>query len=86
MNSNWIQLKYTTFKGDKKNRAPAASISKLLGSSWAVSGGFTMTFSKPNLETPVALDLLFVAPKKTDDVEYMSVQFLDYPKVEVIPK
>ncbi|MGD2126732.1 MAG: hypothetical protein PVG99_11675 [Desulfobacteraceae bacterium] len=84
--SDWIQLIYTTHKGGKSRKTAAASIISWMGDSAAASGSFTIEFNNPDLSTPTKLDLLFLAPKNSNDVDYMAVQLLDYPKVQVTPK
>jgi len=86
MNSNWIQLIYETDKNRTKRSTPSASIDTMLGEEAALKGSYTVSNKKPDLSIPFKLDLLFIAPKNTEEVKYMGVQFLDYPKVQVIPK
>jgi len=83
MQSDWIQLIYETDKNRTIRRSPAAYF--LFGEG-ASTGGLSVSSKKPDLSIPFKLDLLFIAPKNTEEVKYMAVQFLDYPKVQVIPK
>jgi len=84
--SDWIQLIYTTHKGGKSRKTAAAIIIRWMGDSAAVSGPSTVEFKNPDLSIPTKWDLLFLAPKNSNDVDYMAVQLLDYPKVQVTPK
>jgi hypothetical protein len=83
--SSWIRLIYNTTEGNEKQSNAVACIPGAFGDA-AMVGTVTITPSNPDLSVPVEMDLLFIAPKATENVDYMAVQFLDYPQVQVIPK
>jgi hypothetical protein len=56
-----------------------------MGKKVASKGSFSISFGRKKLSEPLDLDLLFVAPRNTSDIESMHLQFLDYDKVRLIP-
>ena len=83
--SQWVKLIYRLYKGEQKNAGSAAMIMDMMGEKVASSGNFNISFGRKKLSEPLDLDLLFVAPLNSSDIEYMHLQFLDYDKVRLIP-
>lgn len=83
--SQWVKLIYRLYKGEQKNAGSAAMIMDIMGEKVASSGNFNISFGRKKLSEPLDLDLLFVAPLNSNDIEYMHLQFLDYDKVRLIP-
>ena len=85
--SQWMKLIYRVYKGEQKSVEPVASVGNFMGEEEVAStGSFKISFGRQKLSKPLDLDLLFLAPKNSSDIKYMDLQFLDYAKVQLIPK
>ena len=82
-----MKLIYRVYKGEQKSVEPVASVGNFMGEEEVAStGSFKISFGRQKLSKPLDLDLLFLAPKNSSDIKYMDLQFLDYAKVQLIPK
>ena len=82
----WVNLKYRVDYGMQKSVEAVAIINNLMGEEVATAGNCEIIFRKETLSEPRALDLLFLAPINSSNISHMSIQFLDYAKVQLIPE
>lgn len=84
--SDWIDVRYTT--KEMASSVPRNIIGVIMHPSFLdkMSGGIELTPQGPRGTplSPISMDLLFLAPKNTEEITKKFVAFLDYPEVQII--
>jgi hypothetical protein len=85
--SKWVTVVY------EKTGNPIATTQEMTGvipvgasaKDSAIFGEVTVRNTPSKASDPFVMDLLLIAPKRIKDITSMYVEFLDYPKVQIVP-